>query len=164
MVISVFLSLLRAPVRLMPDAVHTEVSACLLNHLLRGQTFAARLSELEGKTVGLHITDAASRLCWRIQQGGLRPATAVEPDVIICGTLVDFWQLATRSEDPDTLFFNRRLSIQGDTETGLHIKNLLDALDYDWEAHFRAVLGKPMGDVAVQLFRLLRPDQTTRIS
>jgi hypothetical protein len=53
--------------------------------------------------------------------------------------------LATRREDPDTLFFNRRLCIEGDTETGLHVKNLLDALEYDWESHFSAVLGAPIG-------------------
>ena len=50
--------------------------------------------------------------------------------------------LATRAEDPDTLFFNRRLSIEGDTETALTIKNLLDALEFDWRAHVTAVLGQ----------------------
>ena len=30
---------------------------------------------------------------------------------------------------------------RGRHETGLHVKNLLDALDYDIEAHVRAVLG-----------------------
>lgn len=30
---------------------------------------------------------------------------------------------------PDTLFFQRKLGIQGDTELGLYIKNLLASLD-----------------------------------
>jgi predicted lipid carrier protein YhbT len=65
----------------------------------------------------------------------------------------DYWQLATRREDPDTLFFSRRLCIEGDTETGVHVKNLLDALDYDWEAHFRDVLGAALGGAAFTVFR-----------
>jgi hypothetical protein len=36
---------------------------------------------------------------------------------------------ATRKEDPDSLFFNRRLSLEGDTELGLVVKNTLDALE-----------------------------------
>jgi predicted lipid carrier protein YhbT len=39
--------------------------------------------------------------------------------------------LLTRREDPDALFFSRRLVSEGDTELGLTVKNLLDALDPD---------------------------------
>jgi predicted lipid carrier protein YhbT len=39
-----------------------------------------------------------------------------------------------REEDPDTLFFARRLTIEGDTELGLVAKNLLDGID--WRAFF----------------------------
>ena len=35
-----------------------------------------------------------------------------------------------REEDPDTLFFNRKLHIEGDTELGLITKNLLDSVDW----------------------------------
>jgi predicted lipid carrier protein YhbT len=67
--------------------------------------------------------------------------------VRISGKVEDYWQLATRREDPDTLFFSRRLCIEGDTATGVHVKNLLDALDYDWESHFRDVLGVNLGAI-----------------
>lgn len=36
-----------------------------------------------------------------------------------------------RKEDPDTLFFQRRLQIEGDTELGLYVKNLMDAIELD---------------------------------
>ena len=61
--------------------------------------------------------------------------------------------LATRREDPDTLFFNRRLNIEGDTETGLHVKNLLDSLEYDVQSHFDAVLGPRLGRLAGEALR-----------
>ena len=38
--------------------------------------------------------------------------------------------LALRREDPDTLFFTRRLVMTGDTELGLVVKNALDAIDW----------------------------------
>jgi predicted lipid carrier protein YhbT len=84
----------------------------------------------------------------RIENAKLRAATPGMADVRITGNVEDFWRLAARREDPDTLFFSRRLCMEGDTETGVHIKNLLDALDYDWELHFREVLGQTLGSVA----------------
>ena len=50
-------------------------------------------------------------------------------DVSISGNLNEFILLAARKEDPDTLFFQRRLLIEGDTELGLEVKNLIDSLD-----------------------------------
>ncbi len=41
----------------------------------------------------------------------------------------DFYLLATRQEDPDALFFSRRLLVEGDTELGLIAKNTLDGLN-----------------------------------
>lgn len=51
------------------------------------------------------------------------------PDLSIRASIHDFIQLARRQEDPDTLFFSRRLVMEGDTELGLAVKNTLDALD-----------------------------------
>jgi predicted lipid carrier protein YhbT len=52
-----------------------------------------------------------------------------EPDLIISASAQDFYRLAKREEDPDTLFFSRRLVMEGDTELGLMIKNTLDAME-----------------------------------
>jgi len=50
-------------------------------------------------------------------------------DLRITGSLYDFMLLASRREDADTLFFQRRLKTEGDTELGLCIKNFLDSQD-----------------------------------
>jgi len=141
------------PLRIIPDAVHAELFARVFNHLLRGQPLASRLPEINGKSVCIQILDAASMIHFRIEHGRLRPAASGRADVRISGKVEDFWQLATRREDPDTLFFSRRLCIEGDTETGVHIKNLLDALEYDWEAHFRDVFGETLGGTAFAVFQ-----------
>jgi predicted lipid carrier protein YhbT len=41
---------------------------------------------------------------------------------------VVFWRLAADDEDADTLFFERELSMEGDTEYGLLLKNTLDSI------------------------------------
>ena len=146
---------LKLPLRLLPDRLHAEVFARIFNHLMRGQSLARRLPALDGKVMRIEISDIPNRIDFVIRGERLYPGAGRSPDVTIRGQIEDFWCLATRAEDPDTLFFHRRLSIEGDTETGLHVKNLLDALDYDVEAHVRAVLGAPLADVAVALLRRL---------
>jgi predicted lipid carrier protein YhbT len=53
------------------------------------------------------------------------------PDVSFSASSEDLLLIAGRKEDPDTLFFQRRLKIEGDTELGLEVKNLIDALDIE---------------------------------
>ena len=53
-----------------------------------------------------------------------------EPDLAFAANLSAFLQLLNRQEDPDTLFFNRELEITGDTELGLVVKNMLDAVEW----------------------------------
>ena len=43
----------------------------------------------------------------------------------------DLLLIAGRKQDPDTLFFQRRLLIEGDTELGLEVKNLIDSIDLE---------------------------------
>ncbi|MBL4829190.1 MAG: SCP2 domain-containing protein [Aliivibrio sp.] len=62
---------------------------------------------------------------------------SVVEDVSFSGNLNDLILIAGRKEDPDSLFFKRRLKIEGDTELGLEVKNLMDSVDLD-------ALPKPM--------------------
>ena len=52
-------------------------------------------------------------------------------DVSFEAQLNDLILIAGRKEDPDSLFFQRRLRIEGDTELGLEVKNLMDSIDLD---------------------------------
>jgi len=54
---------------------------------------------------------------------GFVPARSPQcPDLAISGAIYDFLALATRREDSDTLFFNRRVVMEGDTALGLATK------------------------------------------
>ena len=70
-------------------------------------------------------------------RGGPSGSRIHAPDLTVAATLRDFIALALREEDPDTLFFARRLVVEGDTELGLTVKNLLDSID--WEAALAAL-------------------------
>jgi predicted lipid carrier protein YhbT len=154
---------LKLPLRMIPGRVHAELFTRVFNHVMRGQSFTQRLPALDGKVVRIDIHDAPTQVDFMILGSRIVPAKGQAPDVTIRGGIEDFWQLAARAEDPDTLFFNRRLSIEGDTDTGLHVKNLLDALDYDFDAHVRAVLGDTFGGMALNLLhRLPIPGRPTR--
>jgi O2-independent ubiquinone biosynthesis accessory factor UbiT len=43
-----------------------------------------------------------------------------------------FWRLLRGSNDADRLFFERALVMEGDTETGLVLTNMLDAIGPLW--------------------------------
>jgi predicted lipid carrier protein YhbT len=55
-----------------------------------------------------------------------------EPALWIEATSTAYAALARGQEDPDRLFFDRRLVMEGDTELGLVLKNTLDAIGPGW--------------------------------
>ena len=101
--------------------------------------------ELAGKLIRLRITDAGVTLTFRVTPRGFAPSGAANPDLTLAAAAEDFLALALRREDPDTLFFSRRLVMEGDTELGLLVKNTLDALEF-----------KPALPAPRELLRLLR--------
>ncbi len=131
-----------ASLKLLPDAFHTDVITRVINHLMRGQDIAERLDYLEGKRICLSVSDTGNHFHIRVGKRRLLRCSSHAPwDVRISGKLKDFWRLANRSEDPDTLFFNRVLELEGDTDAALYLKNLLDAVEFDFDQHLQAVAG-----------------------
>lgn len=149
---------LRLFLKTVPNAVHSEMLSRLFNHLLKGQWMTEQLVDLEGKRLAILIKDTRTQLLFAIRDGRFYRQPVVSErswDVRISGDLQDFWLLASRAEDPDTLFFNRRLAIEGETETGLYIKNLLDAMDFDLDAHLNAVFGPRLAIQARKVLKLI---------
>lgn len=101
-----------------------------LNKVLAQQLPADVRQHLLGKKLRIHVRDA--RLVFDFTCTGTRFTackTQDSTDLTISANAQDFMRLAQRQEDPDTLFFNRRLSMEGDTELGLIVKNTIDALE-----------------------------------
>ncbi len=109
-------------------ALTTGLNAIVKMKLLPDDSLAL----LEGKNFLIDVLDTGGRAAFTFRDGLFRPLfTAPEtPDLAFRANLSAFLQLAARQEDPDTLFFNRTLAIEGDTELGLIVKNMLDAVEW----------------------------------
>ena len=144
----------------LPDGFHSRLIARVFNHLMRGQDVVDDLSYLNGKTICLAVSDTGNSFPFLITNNKLCVApNQRECDVTIRGKLPDFLALATRSEDPDTLFFARRLCLEGDTDAGLYLKNTLDGLEYDLDSHLCAVLGESIGKRVYNLMVRYKADE-----
>jgi len=120
------------PGRVIPYAAQKQVLAVVLNQAFREPLQHGELEFLEGAKVRIRVTDLS--INWLINVGGDRfiPIDRdQEDDVCISGESPGFILLATRQADPDTLFFQRRIRIEGDTELGLGVKNTMDSMDWD---------------------------------
>ncbi|MFZ5524563.1 MAG: ubiquinone anaerobic biosynthesis accessory factor UbiT [Pseudomonadota bacterium] len=83
---------------------------------------------LQGKLINIHVTDAGVDFYFTLDRNGMVACHRTRaPELAITARASDFLMLALRKEDPDTLFFSRRLRMEGDTELGLLVKNTLDA-------------------------------------
>jgi len=109
----------RAVGRRLPRLPASIAFATALNLTLRRKFPADVLDRLEGHTFAIVVEDAGVELLFRVRARRFVPvAQAAEPVL-----------LAAREADPDTLFFNRRLVVEGDTEIALLVKNTLDTID-----------------------------------
>ncbi len=101
-----------------------------LNLVLSRQLPGDVAQALQGRSLRIHVRDAQVSFDFTWTGNGFAPRNRVAaPDLTIAASARDFLALARREQDPDTLFFSRRLSMEGDTELGLMVKNTLDALE-----------------------------------
>jgi len=117
-------------VSLLPTFPPSFAFAKVLNLALGRIIPKEHLEPLHGKQIAIHVKDLGLSLHFTIHADKFSPTHSSKlPDLAISATAQDFFLLATRKEDPDTLFFSRRLIVEGDTELGLVAKNTLDAID-----------------------------------
>lgn len=117
----------------LPQWPHAITLTTGLNALLKmGLLPEDSLAALEDKIFRVTINDTGGTATFGYSRGLFRPLFRAErsPDLSFAANLSAYLQLLARQEDPDTLFFNRELSIEGDTELGLVVKNMLDAVEF----------------------------------
>lgn len=109
-------------------ALVTALNAALKMKLLPDDGMAL----LDGKVFRVRVLDTGGEATYTFRDGLFRPVFAADsgPDLAFAANLSAYLQLLARQEDPDTLFFSRDLEITGDTELGLVVKNMLDAIDW----------------------------------
>jgi predicted lipid carrier protein YhbT len=114
-------------------ALVTGLNAALKMKLLP----ESELTALEDKLFRIQVLDTGGTAHFTYRSGLFRPVFRAgrEPDLAFAAHLSAYLQLLARQEDPDTLFFNRELEITGDTELGLLVKNMLDAVEWPGLPH-----------------------------
>jgi len=114
---------------LLPQFPPSVAAAVIVNLWLGKILNTVNLPDAQDKVVCINVNDAGLRLLFRMRRDGVVACRGAQPDLTISANTAEFLALALRKEDADTLFFDRRLCMEGDTELGLLIKNTLDALD-----------------------------------
>ncbi|MDH5392285.1 MAG: SCP2 sterol-binding domain-containing protein [Gammaproteobacteria bacterium] len=132
---------LATPLRLIPARLYCQLMPVFLNKLLSQQINEGDLDFLENRLLNIKVSDMGICLMMSFSQGRIINAANStiknKADASIQASLYDFLILAARQQDPDTLVFQRRLIMQGETELGLELKNFLDGLDLESTGSFK---------------------------
>jgi predicted lipid carrier protein YhbT len=121
--------LVALPVRCCPPPVQRRLLGRALNHLLAELIADGEFDFLADRRLAIEVEDMKLRWVITAGEGHLLAVSEHEPaEATIRGRAVEFLLLLARLEDPDTLFFQRRLEVTGDTAIGLTTRNLLDRL------------------------------------
>ncbi|WP_246048647.1 ubiquinone anaerobic biosynthesis accessory factor UbiT [Arenimonas terrae] len=119
-----------ALLRRLPPSWQARVLEAAVARLLAQPLGAGQLDFMQGRRLGIEVPDLG--LCWVLVLDGSRlRATDAPAEATVRGSATDLLLLASRLEDADTLFFQRRLELTGDTELGLTARNLLDRLPWE---------------------------------
>ena len=102
-----------------------------LNLMLERGLLPADMALFNGRKFEIDVLDAGIRVRFSADAEKFTDAPFDgAPDLRLAANAVDFLRMMLREEDPDTLFFKRKLHIEGDTELGLITKNLLDSVEW----------------------------------
>ncbi|HHD9958138.1 TPA: SCP2 domain-containing protein [Klebsiella pneumoniae] len=155
-------SLMSMPVKLAPFALKRQVLEQVLSWQFRQALAEGELEFLEGRWLSIHVRDIGLLWYTSVVDGRLVVSQQADADVSFSADASDLLMIAARKQDPDTLFFQRRLVIEGDTELGLYVKNLMDAIELEQMPKALRVMLLQLADfVEAGLKSPQKPEQTS---
>lgn len=116
--------------RVLPPTLQQRLLERTLARVLAAPIAAGALDFMRGRRLGIDVADLDLHWVIELRDGRLAVGGAA-PEASVRGTATDLLLLASRLEDADTLFFQRRLVLTGDTELGLTARNLLERLPWE---------------------------------
>lgn len=125
------LKVLKLPLRLIPLWIEAIGMGAVMGAIVDGnKRFRERLKEVDDKLFLFKATDLNKKFFLHIKDSDIKiiPHLAKKPDVVMKGETKIFFGLLLGKEDPDTVFFSRKLEISGDTAAAIHFKNILNSL------------------------------------
>ena len=155
-------SMMSVPVKLAPFALKRQVLEQVLSWQFRQALADGELDFLEGRWLSIHVRDIGLLWYTSVVDGRLVVSQQADADVSFSADASDLLMIAARKQDPDTLFFQRRLVIEGDTELGLYVKNLMDAIELEQMPKALRVMLLQLADfVEAGLKSPQKPEQTS---
>lgn len=115
----------RVPLRWQGRLLERAIAAALAAPLAAGM-----LDFMRDRRLGIEVDDLGLRWTLALHDGRVVVVEEI-PEASVRGSAADLLLMAARLEDADTLFFQRRLVLTGDTELGLTARNVLDRLPWE---------------------------------
>lgn len=133
--------------RCIPFNLKKQVIEQLLQLQFKHSLEDGDLDFLENRWLKIEVTDL--QLVWFVSliENKLVVNREEIADVSFIGNANDLIMIATRRQDPDTLFFQRRLIVEGDTELGLYVKNLMDSIEIEAMPKFLRLTLEKLADI-----------------
>jgi predicted lipid carrier protein YhbT len=126
--------LLKPTLKLIPFRLQKSMLVQSLQSVFKDAINDGDFEFLQDKWLKISITDLDLQWWLSFDDNQLimaAPEQMLAHDVSFSASGDDLLLIAGRKQDPDTLFFQRRLKIEGDTELGLEVKNLIDAIEIE---------------------------------
>lgn len=133
------------PMRLLPRKLHGYALSKVLNQVFKRELQEGELDFLEGRAIRIEVSDAGLSYAVSMRRGLFVEAGQSAVDLTVSGSVYDYLLLITNREDPDTLFFQRHLTMDGDTGLGVHLKNMLASIEMEQlplPSHFRPAIDR----------------------
>jgi len=133
-VVNLVPKMLKPTLSIIPYGIQKKLLLTSLHSVFKEALSDDDFEFLQNKWLCISVTDLALNWFISFDNGQLMMTESnqqQDADVSFSASSDDLLLIAGRKEDPDTLFFQRRLKIEGDTELGLEVKNLIDALDIE---------------------------------
>ncbi len=147
-------SWLAVPLKWLPRPLTAVGLSVTLNLFFqRYPELKARLAELSGKVFQFEVEDLQHAFFMVVDEGGevrIHTYSDTVAHVTMAGSSRAFLALLFNTRDPDSLFFARELKLSGETDTGLHFKNILDNVEIDWQRELAPWLGEKLAGATVR--------------
>lgn len=132
------------PTHLSHAAIETS-----LNFLFSEELKYGEIDFLNGKSLLIEMSDLNFSFNLSLKNGRIVIIDTTQADTNFKARFEQYVLLAGQFVDPDTLFFNRQLTIMGDTELGLEVKGIIENFD-------RSRFPKPINQLIATHCQLIR--------
>jgi O2-independent ubiquinone biosynthesis accessory factor UbiT len=112
----------------LPETLRYKVIIQAMNHFFKEAFNDGELEHLAGRSISLKLKETDVIYHFMIGEHKFEQHDK-QGESCVSATLKSFIGLASKEVDPDALFFNRELIMEGDTDLALEVKHLIDNIE-----------------------------------